>query len=172
MFNQSTEQVETGRSRVLLIVFGIVIAAVVGGVLLYSSLSPPSAESETREVLPNVSRAGDPVFEEYKNLVQLQKKEYFTQPNMLGQITALGTGIILNLSDKTITGVELRGKVIGKDDKLLATTLAYPVPRRQPSIPPRGQLKYTVSIRNVPNDIKVKDIYDISVELEGLVVEE
>jgi hypothetical protein len=173
MFEQAKDRVDTGRSRVLLIAFGVVVALVVVGVLLSSRCSSvPVSNDVTPRGLANASRAGDPVFDKYKLLVQLQKKEYFTQANMLGQLSAFGKGRLVNLSDKTITGVELRGNVVGAENKLLATTVAIPVPRVKESIPPRGSMEYTVNIQNVPNGIKEKDIYDINVELEGLIVEE
>jgi hypothetical protein len=171
MFEQTKEEPGTGRSRVLLMAFGAVIALAVIGVLLFSRLSTAAPEDEGPRGLVNARRAGDPVFEKYRKLVQLQKPEYYTQQNMIGQYSAFGRAMLVNLSDRTLTGVELTGRVIGAEDKLLAETVAVPVPRKKASIPPEGSMPVTVNIQNIPNGIKEKDIYDIRIELSGLVIE-
>lgn len=169
MFSQSGDREDAGRSRVVLIVFAVAIAALVGGVVLFSKLAPaPAASSPTARGLANGVHAGDPTYERYSKLVRLDKQEYYTSSNMLGQMLASGTGTLINTSDKTLTGVELTGTVIGKGDKVLATAIALPVPRVRATLPPQGSMPFTVAIDGLPKDTKKSDIVDIRVVLTGL----
>ena len=80
--------------------------------------------------------------------------------------TSLAKGEIANFTGRVILGVELRGKVIGKDGSVLATVLASPVPKVYEKISPGGSVPYNVTIDGVPQKAELDDI---TLELEGLV---
>ncbi len=171
IFQAAENKEDKGRARLVMAVVGLIVALVGAGVIYLSTIWGPDPGDlpAPQAGLPGASHAGEPVFEKYHTLVQLADKKYFTAANLLGQTQAMARGKILNMSDKTVTGVELRGKVIGKQDKVLATALAAPVPRKIPSIPPKGTVEFNVTIDGIPRG---EEIMDITVEIEGLMVQE
>jgi hypothetical protein len=174
MFTESAGQDESGRTKVLLVAFGVLIAVALVGVLLYSRVAPAPdpAAAPAQRGLENALRAGDPTFERYRKLVRLENQDYFTSKNMLGQILASGTGRIVNTGDRALVGVELTGTVYGKDSKVLATSIALPVPRVRERLDPQERMQFTVAIDGIPNGTREGDLWDIRVELTGLAFEE
>jgi len=170
MFEQTDDSVDKTRSRVIMGLAGVGVALIVGAILLFGSFdSTPPEAPQPPPGIPNAKHAGDPEFEKYNGLVAIVNKKFFTQANMLGQRQAVCTGTIANFTDKTVTGVELRGNVYGTGGKILATTLAMPVPRRFETISPKGRIDFAITIDGVPRE---GEIEDITVELEGLAVAE
>lgn len=166
MFQNGNDGAEKGRSRMIMAAAAVAVVLIFGAVLLWGTFSPePPAPLPAERGLPNAKHAGDPDFEKNKGLVSLVNKKFFTQANMLGQNQALATGDIMNFTDKTLTGVELRGSVIGKDGQVKATTLAAPVPRVHQQIAPNKSVAYTVRIDGAP---PTHEIDDITVEVVGL----
>ncbi len=170
MFENTQDGVDKGRSRMIMIVAAVVVVLAAGAFALLGSLGPSEAEqAPVQQGLPNARRAGDPEFDKHKGLVSLMNKKFFTQANMLGQTQALATGEIMNFTDRTITGIELRGKAIGKDGEVKATALATPVPKIFPKVSPGNSVKFTVTIDGTPPPDQLDDI---TVDVEGLVFEE
>jgi hypothetical protein len=170
MFDQAQAQRgDTGRSRALIAIFGVVLALVVAGALAYSRFSPepePTVAAPQRG-LENAVRAGNPEFDGLVKVVQLRDLQKQTARNLLGQHIGILKGQIANMSDKTITGIELRGNAYGMDSKVVATSLALPVPRVRESIPPHSTMPFTVTIDAIPDPKKVADM---TVDIEGLEV--
>jgi len=173
MFTESTQQGESARTKTLLVAFGLLIAVALVAVVLYSKLAPaPEPGKPIVRGLQNAHRAGDPTFDRYKKLIRLENPNYFTSKNMLGQILASGTGRIVNTSDKAIVGLELTGTVYGKDNKVLATDVALPVPKVRTRLAPQEHMQVTVAIDSLPNGTKDGDLYDITIEVTGLEFEQ
>jgi hypothetical protein len=169
MFTDSAQGDESNRTRVLLFAFGILVAIALVAVLLYSKLAPaPSAGVPVERGLETAVRAGDPTYDKYHKLVRLENLNYFTSKNMLGQILASGTGRLVNTTDKVLVGVELTGTVYGKDNKVLASAIALPVPKVRPRLAPQETMQITVAIDDLANGTKEADLYDIRIELTGL----
>ena len=168
MFSNTEDAGDKNRTRAIMVAAGFLVVAVAAVIITYSARGgpDPAAAPAPSPGLPNAKRAGDPEFEKYKGLVSLVNKKFFTQSNMLGQRQALAKGNIANFSDRVIIGVELRGKVLGKDGTVLATVLASPVPKVYEKISPGGSVPYSVTIDGVPQKAELDDI---TLELEGLV---
>ena len=166
MFEQTDESVDKVRSRIIMGLAGVGVALIVAAILLFGAFdSTPPEAPKPPPGLPNAKHAGDPEFDKYNGLVAIVNKKFFTQANMLGQRQAVATGTIANFTDRTVTGVELRGNVYGAGGKVIATTLAMPVPRRFEEISPKGRIDFAITIDGVPRD---GEIEDITVDLEGL----
>jgi hypothetical protein len=166
MFEQTDESVDKVRSRIIMGLAGVAVALIVGAILLFGAFdSTPPEAPQPPPGLPDAKHAGDPEFDKYIGLVAVVNKKFFTQANMLGQRQAVCTGTIANFTDRTVTGVELRGTVYGAGGKVIATTLAMPVPRRFESISPKGRVDFAITIDGVPRE---GEIEDITVDLEGL----
>jgi hypothetical protein len=169
VFTDSAQQDESSRTKVLLLAFGVLIALALVAVLVYSKLAPePTPGVQAPRGLTNALRAGDPTFDRYKKLIRLENLNYFTSKNMLSQILASGTGRLVNTSDKALVGVELTGTVYGKDSKVLATSVALPVPKVRARLAPQETMPITVAIDGLPNGTKESDLYDIQIEVTGL----
>lgn len=167
MFSNTEDAGDKNRTRAIMVAAGFLVVAIAAVIITYSAQRGPDPTVPVKEIgLPNAKRAGDPEFEKYKGLVSLVNKKFFTQSNMLGQRQALAKGEIANFTGRVILGVELRGKVIGKDGSVLATVLASPVPKVYEKISPGGSVPYSVTIDGVPQKAELDDI---TLELEGLV---
>jgi hypothetical protein len=172
MFQPTEDRHEKGRSRMVMVLAGVVVVLVFGGILLYSGMfggaSQPQAGPPVQQGLPNALHKGDPAFDEYKDYVQLVNKKFYTQANMLGQNQAVVKGEISNFGDKNVIGVELRGKVIGKDGQVKAQVLASPVPKVYELVPAKKSVPFAITIDGAPNR---DDIDDMTIEVEGLVIQ-
>src|SRR6187401_2419758 len=110
MFTQTEGKVDTGRTRIISLAFlGALAIFGVGLLVVYTIPWGPSAG--TVKGLQNPHRAGDPVFDELSQKVKLSDQSYWTSNNLLGQLLPAGKGKIVNSSDKTLTGIELKGTV-------------------------------------------------------------
>jgi hypothetical protein len=168
MFEQTDASVDKTRSRIIMVLAGIGVALIIAAIAIFGAFDsrPPEAERPPPGI-PGAKHAGDPEFEQYSRLVAIVNKKFYTQANMLGQRQAVATGTVANFTDKTVLGIELRGTVYGEGGKVMATTVAMPVPRRYESISPKGSIPFAITIDGVPRD---GEIEDITVELEGLVM--
>jgi len=168
MFEQSDDSVDKTRSRIIMVLAGVGVAALLGGLLLFGRFnSEPPAAPPPPPRLANAKHAGDPEFDKYNGLVAIVNKKFFTQSNMLGQRQAVIQGTLANFSDKPVLGVELRGTVLGAGGTVMATTLAMPVPKKYDQIPPRGSVAFAVTVDGVPAE---GEIEDITIAVEGLVM--
>lgn len=170
MFQQAEgQQADRGRSRALIGIFVVVVVLAGAGVLAYSRFSPPPDPEAppAPKQLANAIRADHPEFQNLLKVVQLNNIEKATAGNMLGQHQAIVQGQLVNMSEKTITGIELRGNVYNMKSEVVATTIALPVPVRRESLPPKSSMPFTVVIDGAPAP---SHIADITVDIEGLEV--
>lgn len=169
MFQQSDERDDKVRSRLILVVAGIGVAAIIGAIMLFGALQPSQTPDAPKPPpgLANAKHAGDPEFDQNVGLVALTEKKFFTQANMLGQVQAVMTGNIRNFNDRPVVGIELKGTVLGTDGKVLASAIAMPVPRRYDQIPPKGNIPYAVTVDGVPTN---QPLDDMQIEVVGLVM--
>jgi hypothetical protein len=164
MFEQEREK-ETveGRSRMILWV-GAFVAMVLTLGLVKLSFSPPQ-ESPT---LDNVVRAGAPEFDNYKDKVALEVIDKIVYPNMIGMAQYEIKARLHNRGDRAITGVELAGKMIALDDKLIAQSVSIPIPRvRREPLKPGESVAVSVKI-DAPAKVREDDVKDLLIELRGL----
>lgn len=168
MFSNTEDSGDKKRTRAIMLGAALIVVGVAVAIVAFSARpgSDPGTHPAQAQGLPNAKRAGDPEFEKLKGLVSLVNKKFYTQANMLGQRQALAKGDISNFTDRVILGVELRGKVIGKDGSVVATVLASPVPKVYAKISPGGSVPYSVTIDGIPQDAALDDI---TLELEGIV---
>lgn len=169
MFEQTDDRDDKVRSRIILVVAGVGVAAIIAGIMLFGALRPSASPDAPPPPpgLPNAKHAGDPEFDQYVGLVALTEKKFFTQANMLGQVQAVMTGNIRNFNDRPVAGIELKGVVLGPDGKVLASAIAMPVPKRYEQIPAKGNIPYAVTVDGVPSN---QPLDDMQIEVVGLVM--
>jgi hypothetical protein len=169
MFEQADGHDDKVRTRILIVLSGVGVALIIGAIALfgaYRSSAPPPDAPRAPQGLPDAKHAGDPEFDKNIGLVTLTEKTFYTQANMLGQRQALMKGKILNFNDKPVVGIELRANVLGANGKVMATTIAMPVPKRFEQVPARGSVEYSVTVDGVPDG----EIEDMTIDVVGLVM--
>ena len=168
MFEQADDRDDKVRSRMIMVLSGVAVALIIGGIVVFGLLQPAPTPNAPRapQGLPNAKHAGDPEFDRNVGLVSLTERKFYTQANMLGQRQAVMTGNIRNFNDRPVIGVELKGVVLGPNEKVLAEAIAMPVPRRFDRIPARGNIPYAVTVDGVPDG----EIEDMRIEVVGLIM--
>jgi hypothetical protein len=160
--NNSADQ---DRSRALLIVGAIaaLVMAILIGVL---ALTKPAIERERESMV----RAGSAEFDTYKDKVALEinPDDKIVHPNMIGMWQLEVRGTLTNRGDRELTGVELVGKMIDLEDKVIANATSRPIPsiRKEPLKPGESML---VKVKvDAPAKVSEAEVKDIMMELHGL----
>jgi len=108
MFEQPVGNVEKDRSRMIIIISGIAVFIVIGVIALYHLVSSSPQKLE-------LAGPGSPEYDSYVEHVRISNISMTTGERMninFGRIRCM----IQNTGDRTITGLRLRGIVIGHTD--------------------------------------------------------
>jgi len=163
--NNNGAGVEQNRSRGVLVVGAI--AALMLALLIIALVMTRSAGD--REV-ENMVRAGSPEFDAYKDkvVVEVDPEGKMVYPNMIGMWQLQAKAKLSNLGDRELLGVEVIGKMIDHEDKVIAQAVKLPIPRAQPGPLKPGE-STTIWVKvDAPRKITEDDVKDITVELRGL----
>jgi hypothetical protein len=156
---------ERDRSRVLLV--GGAIAALILAVLIAAlALTNPGGEKEGEKMV----RAGSPEFDAYKEKVVLEvdPDSKMVHPNMIGMWKLAVTATLSNRGDRELIGVEVIGKMLDLQDKVIAHTITRPIPRiRNEPLKPGESMTVKVNV-DAPAKITEAQVKDILMELNGL----
>jgi hypothetical protein len=113
-------------------------------------------------------RAGAAEFDSYKGKVELEVIEKVTHPNMIGMFQLEVRATLHNRGDRPLTAVEILGKMLDMDDKVIAQNVSIPIPRvRKEPLKPGESMKISVKV-DAPAKITEGEVKDIVVELRGL----
>jgi len=139
-------------------------------VLLLAVLIVWFAKSRPQESpgLDSAARAGAADFEAYKDKVEVEVTDKVVHPNMIGMFQIEVRANIHNRGDKTITGLEVVGKMFDLGDKVIAQRISVPIPRARPEpLKPGETLPIRVKI-DAPAKVSENDVKDVTVELQAL----
>jgi hypothetical protein len=154
---------EQSRSRAILWVGAAATLVLIALVVILVWSRP-----ENRPVLPNVLRAGAPEYDSYRDKVELEVIEKITHPNLIGMFQLEVRAKIHNRGDRTLTGVEVIGKMFDLSDKVIAQNTSVPIPRiRTQPLKPGESMDFSVKVDS-PSKVTEDDIKDITIELHGL----
>ena len=157
---KDTEQI---RSRAIIWVGAAVVIILTVIIMMLASSKPSS-----RQELENVVRAGSPVFDGYKDKVELEVVDKITHPNMIGMFQLEVKAKLHNRGDRTLTGVEVIGKMLDMNDKVIAQDVSIPIPRaRTKPLAPGESMPFSVKV-DAPGKITEAEVKDIIIELRGL----
>src|SRR5262245_14858853 len=163
--NENGDVGERDRSRALLI--GGAIAAVILAVMITAlAMMNPGGEKEGEIIF----RAGSPEFEAYKAKVVLEvdQDSKMTHPNMIGMWQLAVTATLSNLGDRELTAVEVTGKMIDLEDKVIAQAKSRAIPRvRSEPLKPGESMTVKVKV-DAPAKVSEDQVKDILMELSGL----
>jgi hypothetical protein len=122
-----------------------------------------------REV-ENMVRAGSPEFDAYKAKVTLEVDPdgKMVYPNMIGMWQLEARATLTNRGDRELTVVEVIGKMLDLEDKVIAQAVQLPIPRIQKGpLKPGESMNIRVKV-DAPRKITEADVKDITIELQGL----
>jgi hypothetical protein len=157
--------VEQGRPRALLIA-GAGAALLLGILIVALVMSKPAADSEFQ----NIVRAGSPEFDAYKDKVVLKidRDSRVVYDNWLGMWRLKADVSLSNFGDRDLLSVEVIGKLIDHEDKVLTQSVKMPIPRSKPGPLKPGESKTIELIVDAPPKITEAEVKDITIELRGL----
>ncbi|HEX2488188.1 MAG TPA: hypothetical protein VHR27_02230 [Blastocatellia bacterium] len=163
--NNNAAGAEKDRSRGLLVVGAI--AALMLVILIIALAMTKSAGNREAE---NMTRAGSPEFDAYKDKVTLEVDPdgKMVYPNMIGMWQLEARAKLTNRGDRELTGVEVLGKMLDLEDKVIAQAVRLPIPQpRQETLKPGESTTIAVKV-DAPRKTTEADVKDITLELRGL----
>ena len=162
--NENDNGGERDRSRALL-VLGAIATLILAVIITALTLTKPAVEREVE----NMVRAGSPEFDAYKDKVVLEVDPVkMSYPNMVGMWQLAVTATLSNRGNRELTGVEVVGKMLDLEDKVIAQAVSLPIPRiRKESLKPGESMTVKVKV-DAPAKITEDQVKDILMELSGL----
>jgi hypothetical protein len=125
--------------------------------------------SESRSMpIDNIARAGSSEFDAYKGKLEFEYIDKIVHPNMIGLWQLEVKARMHNRGDRPITGVEVVGKMLDLNDKVIAQATTIPIPRiRKVPLNPGESLAFSVKV-DAPGKVTEDQVKDIVIELRGL----
>ena len=163
--NNNSADLEQGRSRGLLVV-GAIAALMLAILIIALAMTKSSGDREVE----NMARAGSPEFDAYKDkvTVEVDPDGKMVYPNFIGMWQLQARAKLTNRGDRELTGVEVVGKMIDLEDKVIAQAVTLPIPRvRKEPLKPGESIDISVKV-DAPGKITEADVKDITIELRGL----
>lgn len=161
--SESDKAIEQKRSRAILWM-GAALALVFTAILVLLLRSKPQSDP----VLDNITRAGAAEFDAYKGKIELELLDKIVHPNMIGMAQYEVKARLSNRGERTLTGVELIGRMIDLEDKLIKEAVSLPIPRgRAEPLKPGETMNVSVKI-DAPAKVTEDMIKDLTIELRGL----
>jgi hypothetical protein len=153
---------ETKRKNFIIGGLALVVVALIAVVILIASSKP-----EIKPALPNAVRAGNADFDNYKSKVALELVDKIVHPNMLGMAQYEIQVRVTNKGERTLTGLELIGRMIDLNDQLIKEGTSVPIPRARQTLAPNETFLTSVKI-DAPAKITEDQIKDLLFELRSL----
>ena len=149
-----------------LLVGGAIAALTLAILIAALVMTKPSIDQESENML----RAGSAEFDAYKDKVVLEvdPEDKIVYPNMIGMWQLQAKAKLSNLGDRELIGVEVVGKLIDHEDKVIAQAVKMPIPRAQPGpLKPGESTNIWVRV-DAPPKVTEPEVKDITIELRGL----
>lgn len=164
MFQPEPEQtIEEKRSRIVLWM-GVAAAVLIVAVIVLLLRARPQNEP----VIEHALRAGAAEFDAYKGKVEIEMIETIVHPNMVGMAQHDIRARLHNRGDRTLTGIEVLGKMIDLEDKPIKEEIRYPIPRtRQEPLKPGESMNFNLKLDR-PGKFTEEMVKDHAIELRGL----
>ena len=163
--NNNRAGVEQDRSRGLLVV-GAIAALMLAILIVALAVSKSAGDREVE----NMARAGSPEFDAYKDKVTMEVDPdgKMVYPNMIGMWQLEARAKLTNRGDRELTVVEVVGKMLDFEDKVIAQAVQLSIPRiRKDPLKPGESMNIVVKV-DAPRKITEDDVKDITIELRGM----
>jgi len=153
------------RSRAILLIgaVGALVLAVLVILVRQAFHSGPAPAAG----LENAVRAGAAEFDSYRERVIFEDKEIIVHPNMIGMAQFEVRAKMTNRGDRTLSGVEMLGKMLDLNDQVVAQNVSLPIPRLRRELAPGESMRISVKV-DAPQKVTEADVKDVTIELKGL----
>ncbi|MEP7271300.1 MAG: hypothetical protein ABI882_07330 [Acidobacteriota bacterium] len=154
------------RSQAILLIAGVgaLVLAVLVVLVRQALISGASAGSG----LENAVRAGSSEFDAYREKLIFEDKEIIVHPNMIGMAQYEVRSKLTNRGDRAISGIELQGKILDLQEKVIAQNTSMPIPRlRKTPLAPGETMRISVKV-DAPRKVSEAEVKDVTLELRGL----
>lgn len=160
---ETEKSVERSRSRAILWVGTAGVLLLTAIIVLFAKSRPHEAAS-----LEGGARAGNAEFDAYKEKVEIEVTDKVVHPNMVGMFQIDIRAKVHNRSERQITGLEIVGKMLALDDKVISQRVSIPIPRgRQEPLKPGESIPVSVKV-DAPGKTSEADVKDVVIELSAL----
>lgn len=158
-------RLEEPESRRTLIIVVAVAAAVVIALFFYLLMRAGGSSGGGEPRLEGAIRAGSPEFEQYKSQIVLDDPEATEAKRALGDTVMSLTTTVRNLSNKTLSGLEIRGAVVDHQGQPVKERTVVVVPARQPELAPNKTMPVTMMLEGMKD---TDDRANIKMEVVGV----
>lgn len=145
MATQDRRLEENDSHRTLIIVVAVA-AAVVIALLFYLLMRAGGSSGSGEPRLEGAIRAGSPEFDQYKSQIVLDDPEAYESPRALGDIVMELKTTVRNLSNKTLSGLEIRAVVVDGNGQSVRERTVMVVPTRQRELQPNKTMDVSIRI--------------------------
>lgn len=154
------------RTKALLVIGGVgVLMLVLVGFLLQQTFKSRATQGAG---LDGAVRAGAAEFDGYREKLFFEDKEIIVHPNMMGMSQYEVRAKLTNRGDRAISGIELLGKIIDLQDKVVAQNVSLPIPRlRSKPLAVGETMRISVKV-DAPARVQEADVKDVTLDLTGL----
>lgn len=143
---------------------GVAVVLIVALVWMLLHLNPNNRTA----TLDNVARSGSADFDAYKSKLEFEYIDKMVYPTVMGLWQLEVKARMHNRGDRPLTGVEVVGKMVDLNDKVIAQATSIPLPRnRTEALKPGESLVFSLKV-DAPGKIKEEDVKDIVLEVRGL----
>ena len=139
-------RLEEPESRRTLIIVVAVAAAVVIALFFYLLMRAGGSSGGGDARLANAIRAGSAEFEPYKTQIVLDDAEATEAKRALGDTVMSLSTTVRNLSNKTLTGLEIRGAVVDHQNQPVKERTVIVIPTRQAELAPNKTMPVTLML--------------------------
>jgi hypothetical protein len=142
----------------------VAVVLIVALIWIVTHLDPESRPN----TLDNVVRAGSTDFDAYKGKLEFEYIDKVVYPSMVGLWQLQVRARMYNRGDRPLTGVEVVGKMLDMEDKVLAQAMSVPIPRvRKEPLKPGESVEFSVKV-DAPGKVTEAEVKDIVIEVSGL----
>ncbi|HJQ69354.1 MAG TPA: hypothetical protein VKA70_10290 [Blastocatellia bacterium] len=163
MFEQPKENVEKDRSRLVVIMSGVAVGAVIVLIVLVSSFCKSGGRVE-------MAGADTDEFKSYVGNIRLTLVENREGERDLGKVVRYARLIynVTNTGDKTLSGLQLKGKAISLNDEVLRDRVVTVIPGAHSDLKPGETIRVEINMEPIP---PVNEIKEFTAEVVGLKLE-
>lgn len=163
MFEQPRENVEKDRSRLVVIISGVAVGAVILLIVLVSSFCKSGGRFE-------MAGPDSDEFKAYANNIKIELVDKFEGERDLGKPVRYARLVcnVTNTGDKTLVGLQLKGTAYGFNNESLREKVTTYIPGPHRELDPGEMIRVELTMEPIPDPAT---IMDFKVEVAGLKLE-
>ncbi|HEX5733068.1 MAG TPA: hypothetical protein VF131_09560 [Blastocatellia bacterium] len=163
MFEQSKDNVEKDRSRLVVMISGIAVAAVIVLIVLVSSFCKSGGRFE-------MAGPESDEFKAYVNNIKVELVDKREGERDLGKLVRYARLVchVTNMGDKPLVGLQLKGIAVGFNNETLREKVTTYIPGPHRELDPGEMIRVELTMEPIPDP---STIMDFKVEVAGLKIE-